>query len=84
MVEKFTLNYLATALVDIPAVTACQMHCSLNLRHLWHCVVRQNVHVLEWPFIVHSTMCTCVMIMPFNQLIYATTVKWMDYLGKVM
>ena len=37
MVEKLTLNSLATALVDIPKITR-----SLNLRALWHCVVWQN------------------------------------------
>jgi hypothetical protein len=35
MVEKLTFNYLATALVDIPAVSMSIAH-SLNLRHLWH------------------------------------------------
>ena len=28
-----------------------------------------KLHILEWPFIVHSTRCTCVMIMVFNQII---------------
>ena len=37
-VEKLTFNSLATALVDIPAVSM-PIACSLNLRHLWHCVV---------------------------------------------
>ena len=32
------------------------------------CVTK--VHILKWPFIVSSTRCTCVMIMPFNQLLY--------------
>ena len=31
------------------------------------CVTK--LHILEWPFIVHSTRCTCVMIMLFNQLL---------------
>jgi hypothetical protein len=35
MVEKLKLNYLATALVDIPAVSMTIAR-SLNLRHLWH------------------------------------------------
>jgi hypothetical protein len=38
MVEKLTFNYLATALVDIPGISM-PIACSLNLRHLWHCVV---------------------------------------------
>jgi hypothetical protein len=39
-----------------------QANCSLpqNLRHLWHCLAK--LHILEWPFIVPSTRCTCVMI----------------------
>jgi hypothetical protein len=28
-----------------------------------------NLHILEWPFIVPSTTCICVMIMMFNQLL---------------
>ena len=40
---------------------------AVNLRHLWHCVTQ--LHILEWPFIVPSTRCTCVMIMLFNQLL---------------
>ena len=59
MVENLTLHSLATALVDIPAL-------SLNLRHLWRCVTK--LHILEWPFIVHTTRCSCVIIMLFNQL----------------
>ena len=35
---RLTLNYLATARMDIPAVSMPIAH-SLNLRHLWHCVV---------------------------------------------
>ena len=31
MVEKLTLHYLATALLDIPAV-------SMPIAHLWYCV----------------------------------------------
>jgi hypothetical protein len=37
MVEKLTLNSLATALVDIPAVSM-PIACSLNLRRLGCCV----------------------------------------------
>ena len=38
MVEKLTLHSLATALMDIPAVSMTIAR-SLNLRHLWHCCV---------------------------------------------
>jgi hypothetical protein len=41
-----------------------------NMRHLWHCEVWQICTFLEWPFIVVSTRCTCVMIMLLNQLVY--------------
>ena len=40
-----------------------------------------NLHILELPFLVPSTTCTCVMIMLFNQLIDMPH-QWMDYLGK--
>ena len=49
LVEKFTFNYLATSLVDIPVVSMA-IACSLNLRHL-RCVTKLCI-VLEWPFIV--------------------------------
>ena len=62
MVDKLTLNSLATALVDIPAVSK-PIVCSLKTL----CFVTKT-HSLEWPFIVPSTRCTCVMIMLFNQL----------------
>ena len=45
MVEKLTLNSLATALVDITAVSI-PIARSLNLSHLWHGVVCQ-LHILE-------------------------------------
>ena len=48
MVEKLTLHFLATALVDIPAVSM-PIAFSLNLRHLWHCVVIQ-LHILDLHF----------------------------------
>jgi hypothetical protein len=38
MVENLTFNPLATALVDIPAVSM-PIARSLNLRHLLHCFV---------------------------------------------
>ena len=54
-----SLNYLATALVDIPA-GSMPIACSLKT---W------KLHILEWPFIVPSTRCACVMIMLFNHLL---------------
>ena len=42
MVEKLTLHSLATALVDIPAVSMLIAH-SLNLRRLWHCVTKLHL-----------------------------------------
>ena len=63
MVEKGTLNYLATALVDIPAVST-PISRFLNLRHLWHCDVTK-LHILKGIFIVPSTRFIYVMIMEF-------------------
>jgi hypothetical protein len=45
---------------------ACALSC-WNMR--WLCCVTK-LHILEWPFIVHSTRCTCVMIILFNLLLY--------------
>jgi hypothetical protein len=61
---KLTLNYPATALVDNPAVSM-PIARSLKSRHLWHSGVTKQ-HILEWPVIVPSTKCTCVMIMLFT------------------
>ena len=33
-----------------------------------HCCVTKR-HILEWPYIIPSTRCTCVMIMRVNQLL---------------
>ena len=65
MVEKLTINSLVSALVDIPA---CQLHASSKLEtSVAFCCVTE-LHILEWPFSIPSTRCTCVMIM-FNQLL---------------
>ena len=61
MVEKLTLNSLATALQS-----ACQLH-KLETSVALCCVIK--LHILEWPFFVPSTRCTGVMIMLFNQLL---------------
>jgi hypothetical protein len=46
------------------------------------CVTK--LHILEWPFIVPSTICTCKTIMLFNQLLDMPLLSdgWMDYLAK--
>jgi hypothetical protein len=63
MVEKLTLNSLATALVDMPAVSMTIAR-FLNLTAV---ALLGQLHVLEWPFIVPRIRCTCVMIVLFNQ-----------------
>jgi hypothetical protein len=62
MVEKLTLNSMATALLDIPAVSMPIAHFETSVAL---CCEKQNI--LEWPYIAPSTMCICVMIMLFNQ-----------------
>jgi hypothetical protein len=66
MVKKVTFSSLATALVDIPAVSMPIAH-SLKTSMALSCVTK--LHILEWPFIVLSTRCTCAMIMLFSQLL---------------
>jgi hypothetical protein len=66
MVEKLAFNYLAKALMDIPAVSMSIAQALKNLRHL---CCGTKVYILEWPFIFPSTRCTCVMIVQFNQLL---------------
>ena len=68
MVERLTLRSLATALVDIPAVSMPIAH-SLNLRHLCRWVTQLHILVA---FIVPSTRCTRVMILLFNELLDIT------------
>ena len=67
MVEKSALNYLSTALVDIPAVSMPISH-SLKTWDICGIVLCDRTAHLEWPFIVPSTRCTCVMML-FNQLL---------------
>ena len=64
MVEKCTFNYLATALVDIPAVIMSIAH-SLKTCNICGIVLCGK----NAPLIVLSTRFTCVMIMLFNQLL---------------
>jgi hypothetical protein len=49
MVDKLTLNYLATALVDIPAVSQLDAPSKLETSVALCCVTK--LHILEWPFI---------------------------------
>ena len=44
MVEKLTLHYLKTALLDTPAVSM-PIACSFNFRHLWRCVTQLHILV---------------------------------------
>ncbi len=60
MVEKWTFNSRATALVDIPAVNM-PIATSVTLC----CVIK--LHILEWPFIVASLRHTCAIITLSNQ-----------------
>ncbi len=64
MVEKWTFNSRATALVDIPAVSMLIAH-SLKTYVALCCVIK--LHILEWPFIVASLRHTCAIIMLSNQ-----------------
>ena len=81
MVGKLTLNSLATALVNIPAVS---MPFTRSLKTsdicgiVLYCVIK--LHILGWPFIVPRTRCTCVMIMLINPLLDMPHLS--GYLGK--
>jgi hypothetical protein len=51
---------------------SCSQHANCTLPQLETSVALcwvTKLHILEWPFIVPSTKCTCVVIMPFNQLL---------------
>jgi hypothetical protein len=69
MVEKLTFNYLATALV---LQSACQLHTPSKLESSVALCCVTKLYILEWPFIVPRTRCTCVMTMMFNQLLDIT------------
>jgi hypothetical protein len=52
---------------------SCSQHAdciSLKTWDIYSIVFVTKLHILEWPCIVPSTKCTCVMIMLFNQLLY--------------
>ncbi len=64
--REINIQFTATALVDIPAVSmpiACSLK-TCNIRTLC-CVIK--LHILEWPFIVASLRPTCAIIMLSNQ-----------------
>ncbi len=65
MVEKWTFNSRATALVDIPVSRpiACSLKLATSLALC--CVIK--LHILEWPFIVTSLRHTSAIIMLSNQ-----------------
>ena len=65
MVDKLTFNYLATALVDIPAVSIPIVR-SLKSLEICGIVLCDKTAHFSGLFIVPSTRCTCVMIMLFN------------------
>ena len=51
---------------------SCSQHANCTLPKLETSVALccvTKLHILEWPFILPSTRCTCVMIMLFNQLL---------------
>ena len=47
--------------------TNCTLPQKLETSMALYCVTK--LHILEWPFIVPSTRCTCVLIMLFNHLL---------------
>ncbi len=66
MVEKWTFNSRATALVDIPAVSM-PITRSLKTCDICGIVLCDETAHLEWPFIVSSLRHTCAIIMLSNQ-----------------
>jgi hypothetical protein len=51
---------------------SCNQYCNCTLPQLEMSVALccvTKLHILEWPFIVPSISCTCVMIMLFNELL---------------
>ena len=67
MVDKLTLNYLATALVNIPVVSMPIVR-YLKIEDICGIVLCDKLYIVEWHFIFPSTRCTCVIVMLFNQL----------------
>jgi hypothetical protein len=54
------VSSLAAVLVDIPAVSQLHAHSKPEISVALYCV-KKKIHILEWPLIVPSTKCTCVM-----------------------
>jgi hypothetical protein len=49
---------------------SCSHHANCTFpQNICGIVLPDKMHILEWPFIVPSTKCTCVMTMLFNQLL---------------
>jgi hypothetical protein len=68
MLEKLTFKFSGNR----SGGHCCSQHVNCRLPQLETSVAFYSVtklHTLEWPFIVPSTRCTCVLIMLFNQLI---------------
>ena len=68
MVEKLILNYLATALVEFLR-SACQLQAPSKLETSVALCCVTKLDILEGPFIVPRTRCTCVITVLFNQLL---------------
>ena len=51
MVEKLTLNSLATVLVDIPAISM-PIARAFKTSDICGIALSDKLHILEWPFIV--------------------------------
>jgi hypothetical protein len=79
--SKTTLKAACGREINIPlfenscVVHSCSKHANCTLPQpetsVALCCVTK-LHILEWPFIVSSTRCTCVMIMLFHRLICHT------------
>ena len=66
--QRHTVNYLATALVGIPAVRM-PIASSLKTRDICCIVFCDKPNCFQWHLIVPSTRCPCVIIMQFTQLV---------------
>ena len=70
MVEKWTLNFLATE--DIVDIAAVSLPIANFLKTADICSILLCDKTAQWPFTVPSTQCTCVMIMLFSFLMCHT------------
>jgi hypothetical protein len=69
MVEKITSNSLATALVDILAISM-PIACFIKTSDICGIVLCDKTAHFRVAFYVPRTRCTCVLIMLFNQLLH--------------